>query len=93
MPLSGACTAGNDPKATLRGRARSELAAMLGAVTADALTLEVSARVGRQLRTTTQRELRNVVSCCCVSVSSKKRSTTPSASPLCRSIAFSRVND
>src|SRR5689334_2736082 len=29
-----------DPKATLRGRARSELAAVLGAVTADALTLE-----------------------------------------------------
>jgi hypothetical protein len=29
-----------DPKATLRRRARSELAAVLGAVTADALTLE-----------------------------------------------------
>ena len=29
-----------DPKATLRGRARSELAAVLSAVTADALTLE-----------------------------------------------------
>ena len=33
-------TAEFDPKATLRGRARSELAAVLGAVTADALTLE-----------------------------------------------------
>ena len=31
---------GCDPKATLRGRARSELAAVLGAVTADALTSE-----------------------------------------------------
>src|SRR6266478_2610663 len=31
---------GFDRKATLRGRARSELAAVLGAVTADALTLE-----------------------------------------------------
>src|SRR5216684_4006056 len=29
-----------DPKATLRGRGRSELAAVLGAVTVDALTLE-----------------------------------------------------
>ena len=29
-----------DPKATLRGRARSELAVVLDAVTADALTLE-----------------------------------------------------
>src|ERR1700757_4106196 len=36
---SRAATAGDDPKATLRGRARSELAAVLGAVTADALTL------------------------------------------------------
>src|SRR5258708_31146080 len=43
----GACTHwkappchGAHPKATLRGRGRSELAAVLGAVTADALTLE-----------------------------------------------------
>ena len=37
-----ATTAAIDPKATLRGRARSELPAVLGAVTADALTLEGS---------------------------------------------------
>src|SRR6201998_1161844 len=39
-PAMGIPTAILDPKATLRRRARSELAAVLGAVTADALTLE-----------------------------------------------------
>jgi hypothetical protein len=41
LPRRGNCwISAVDPKATLRGRARSELAAVLGAVTADALTLE-----------------------------------------------------
>ena len=50
--------------------------------------------VGGSCWTITQRELRNVKSCCfCASVRSKKRSVTSSASPLWRSIALSNVSD
>jgi hypothetical protein len=49
---------------------------------------------GRKVSTASYNEFRNVNnSCFSCSVSSLKRRDTCSASPLCRSMAFSRVND